>query len=96
MEVIDINTDDHLGNIVDISMGGILLISRHPIEVNSVYQMKIRMPESCRPCDDIEFGGEVLWSEICNDSVQRWLGFQIIDISEGNHEQLSHLVERIH
>lgn len=81
LEIFDVNTDEHVGNVVDISLSGILLICNREIEDNSVFQLALKIPEDYEGDGQIEFGAEVLWAEISSDSNQSWIGIHIIDIS---------------
>ena len=93
LEVFDVNTDQRIGNLVDISMGGIMLISNRLVEVNSVYQLSLRIPEDYDGEKDINFGGEVLWTETTHDIQQHWVGFEIIDISPEAGKRIDQLIK---
>ena len=81
LQVVDINTNELLGNVVDISIGGVMLISNREIEDNSVFQLALNIPKDCDGTGQIEFGAEVLWTEMSDDSNHFWVGMHIIDIS---------------
>ncbi|MCI0652956.1 MAG: PilZ domain-containing protein [Methylococcaceae bacterium] len=81
LKVFDLNTEEYLGNLVDISPGGIMLVTHSDIEANSVYQMRIHFPEDSANQEPITFGGEILWTDSRMDPNKKWAGIQIIDIS---------------
>lgn len=88
LQLYDINNEIFMGKVVDISMDGIMLLSRDPIPANGVWQLSIELPIDDIECQTVEFGAESLW---CDDSLkpaQYWAGFHIIDISQ---ESLMHL-----
>jgi hypothetical protein len=80
--VFDLNTEAYLGNLVDISPAGIMLVTHSDIEANSVYQFMIKFPDASGNQEPITFGGEILWTDNRLDPNQNWAGIQIIDISE--------------
>ncbi len=93
LEVIDINTNEHVGNVVDISLAGIMLICNREIEDNSVFQLALKIPKDCEGGGQIEFGAEVLWAEMSGDSNQFWVGIHIIDISVDAETQFKAFVD---
>jgi hypothetical protein len=93
LEVVDVNTNEQVGNVVDISLAGLMLICNREIEDNSVFQLALKMPEDYEGDGRIEFGAEVLWAEISGDSNQFWVGFHIIDISVEAKSQFKAFVD---
>gem|GEM_PF-842787 len=96
LELFDTNTLKPFGNVVDLSCGGIMAITKQNIEINSVFQMAIKLPEGYSETPHIEFGAEVLWVEKCGDTEQSWFGLEIIDISTSASEELEHLIDNVH
>ncbi|MGH8547186.1 MAG: PilZ domain-containing protein [Methylococcales bacterium] len=92
LKVFDLNTEEYLGNLVDISLGGIMLVTQLDIKSNSVYQFRIDFPEYCGNQEPITFGGEILWIDARMDPNKKWIGIQIIDISEEMITRIDRLI----
>lgn len=93
LEIIDVNSNQRLGYLVDLSAEGMMVISGEPFQMNNVYQMLIRVPEGSPFFGDIEFGAESLWSDKAHDPQKFWTGFQIIDISDQQAGRIAQLIE---
>lgn len=93
LEIIDINSNQSLGFLVDLSIDGMMVISGQPFQMNNVYQMLIRVPEDGEYYGDIEFGAESLWSDEAHDPEKFWTGFRIIDISDQHARRISQLID---
>lgn len=93
LEVFDLNTEEYLGNVVDISQGGIMLITRSNIQEGTVYQVVIKIPDDYQELDSITFGGEILWTEDSLDPNKKWVGMQIIDISPDTQNKIRQLID---
>ncbi len=93
LQIVDVNTNELLGNVVDISLGGVMLICNRAIDDNSVFQVALNVPEDYNGAGQIEFGAEVLWAESSGDSNQFWVGMHIIDISSDAVSRFEGFVE---
>ncbi len=93
LEVVDVNTNELLGSVVDISLGGVMLICNREIEDNAVFQVALTIPKDYDGASQIEFGAEVLWAEISGHANQFWVGMHIIDISSEAESQYEAFVE---
>jgi hypothetical protein len=78
IELIDINLEQSLGKLINISTGGFMLLASSNIPTHQLFQLRLSMPEE----DSVEFGAECLWAQETSDEGHFWVGFQIIDISE--------------
>ena len=91
--VYDQATDNAVGQVVNMSTGGVLLLSDSPIPVDSVFQFRVELPESIEDTDSLNFGVESLWGSPAMDENYYWTGFQIIDISESDSRILEILIK---
>jgi hypothetical protein len=93
LDVMDDNTGQTIGRLVDISMEGIMLISSSPIPVGSIYQVTIHLPTKVDGSVQISFGVETLWSNKSNDGNKHWTGCHILDISEQEADKVRKFIE---
>jgi PilZ domain len=93
LKVSDLNTEEYVGNVVNISPGGIMMVTHLDIQANSVYQLRINIPDGYGKLDPIVFGGEILWIDKYMDKNKRWAGIQIIDISDEMTIRLVQLID---
>ena len=91
--VYDQATENAIGQVVNLSTGGMLLISDHPIPVESVFQFRVALPGPIEGAVSLNFGAESLWDSPAMDENYYWTGFQIIDISESDSRILEILIE---
>lgn len=83
IQVRDLNTDELIGNLVNISAGGLMLLSEIPLTPNRLFQFSLSLPAPINGITVIEFGAECLWvQDDTETSGPCWAGFQIIDISD--------------
>lgn len=81
LEISDHNTGSRLGQVVNVTTEGLLLISKKPIAVDAVFQMDMHLNESVGDVEKITFGATALWSSPARQAESYWTGFHIIDIS---------------
>jgi c-di-GMP-binding flagellar brake protein YcgR len=94
LTVIDIYADQQIGTLIDLSLGGILMMAMQPIPLHRVFQLQVKLPEKILGSDVIEFGTESVWGDPPEQLGTCWAGFHIIDISEENKKLVIELVER--
>ena len=68
-----------LGNLVDISTRGIMLVSERPIEVGRVFNLRMYLPETVEGSREVEFSAESRWCQ--NDANPDFYdtGFELVD-----------------
>ncbi len=94
IEVIDANEERSLGYLVNISLGGFMLLTdQAPPEVNRLFQLRLRSDADIPGLEGIEVGAECLWTQAVTDSGHHWAGFQIIDLSDEGNTTVRHLLE---
>ncbi|MDJ0806632.1 MAG: PilZ domain-containing protein [Gammaproteobacteria bacterium] len=82
LEVSDQITGTLLGQVVNISAEGLMLLSTQQINVGSVYQLDLKLPRLIKNHSKIAFGAEAVWSSEAAQPDSFWTGFRMIDISE--------------
>lgn len=62
LEVFDDDTDELLGNLVDITTEGLKLVSKKAMKTNKVFNMRMNLPEGYFEDPVIHFQAKSLWS----------------------------------
>ena len=93
LPVIDVYADQSIGRLVDLSLGGMLMMAMQPIPTHRIFQLQVKLPEKFNGGDIIEFGAESVWGDPPGHMGTCWAGFQVIDMSEKNKDLVSELVE---
>ena len=93
IDIVDINQGEYLGNMVNISAGGFMLLCSSPVATNQLFQLRMSLPAFINGADHIELGAECLWCNDVSNSGSWWAGFQIIDISDQDLSLIQHLLD---
>lgn len=80
----DVISERPLGNVCNLSAGGMLLIGRHEPRSEAIYQVRIALPGERHP---IELGLQEQWHEPAATPGQFWAGYRIIAAAK-EHEKL--------
>ncbi len=88
LEAYDMHTARFIGRFVDISEDGFLLFCPQPIDVDSIWQMRILAANDQRLQTLFSLGAECLWVRAADESNHYWAGFHIIDITPEDAEKL--------
>lgn len=95
LEAYDLHSARFLGRFVDISEDGFMLFCPQPIDVESVWQIRVLAANDPKLRSLLSFGAECLWIRPTDESNHCWVGFHIIDISpedaQNLHALFSHL-----
>jgi len=79
-QIFDTHSGNVLGQLVNLSVDGLMAVSPQGINCGTVYQVRIPLMVGDQSVE-IRLGIESLWCEDANESGSHWTGFQIIDIS---------------
>jgi hypothetical protein len=84
IRVIDRQTGTPLGQLVNISEDGLMILSTEPVAENCIFQLSLVFSEDSDNAAEgpISIGVESLWVNSSGDQPQHWVGFYIIDISD--------------
>ena len=90
-EILDAHSDKVLGQLVNLSVDGLMVVSPQCVDCGVVCQIRIPL---IREGEKVEIivGAESLWCEDANDSGSHWTGFHIIDISPESQEILNSVI----
>jgi len=91
IELRDVHTDQLVGNLVNISVSGFMLLADRSLSENQLFQLRMLLPSPIEDVEYIELGAECLWRQDAPDTDHCWAGFHIIDISE----QGTRLIQRL-
>ncbi|MCP3666580.1 MAG: PilZ domain-containing protein [Gammaproteobacteria bacterium] len=93
LDIIDTRSDQILGNLINISKGGFMLLSNVQIPTHQLYQLRLPLTTPVNGIESIDIGATCLWCQETGQSGRSWIGFQIIDISEQNSKIIETLIE---
>jgi hypothetical protein len=93
VSVFDTFSGETLGNLVNVSTGGLMLVSQQPIDSNRIYQVTLSLPEEVLEGIQIELVIDCLWSKQAGTQSAHWSGFCIVDASESDMNAFDSLVE---
>lgn len=91
----DLDREEIIGRLVNISHEGMMLISQKPLEVGKIFQLRLSAGEE----PPVTLGAESLWVESLwsepsqHDASVYWAGMQIIDISKENNALIDYLLD---
>lgn len=93
LRVFDRDSKVLLGNLVDISTRGIMLVSDQPLEVGKHYDLRMYLPESVEGSREVEFSAESRWCQ--NDANPDFYdtGFELVDPAPQFLEAVDRLID---
>lgn len=81
VEVIDTMTEEAVGYIGNVSVGGMLLIANRSLPDDALFQFRFVLPDDINDAQPLELGAHVLWQDDSSASGQKWIGLRFIGIS---------------
>jgi hypothetical protein len=93
LQVFDQDSGTALGNLVDISEKGVMLVSKAPWESNRRHRLRMQLPEPVNGSNTVDFEAEVRW---CRQDVNPDLydvGFKLIDPPSSFRDALESLIQ---
>ncbi|MDF1643073.1 MAG: PilZ domain-containing protein [Pseudomonadales bacterium] len=82
--VVDLDSGENIGSLLNISISGLMLLSQSPIELDKLYRLEIRLTSKINGKSVLQVGADALWNNALSGDQYFWTGFQIIDISEND------------
>ena len=82
--VVDLDSGENIGSLLNISISGLMLLSQSPIELDKLYRLEIQLTSKVNGKSVLQVGADALWNNALNGDQYFWTGFQIIDISEND------------
>ena len=92
IDILDAESNEVIGNLVNMSLSGFMMITNKPLPENYVFQFVIVFSPGTVHSHSIRVGAESLWLQEIEGSSQCWIGFHIIDISEQDQARISELI----
>ena len=90
----DIRDNSPAGEVVDITIEGLMTVLDKQIPTNAVYQYEMQLPEEIKGQSSITIGVDCLWCRQADNFRQYWAGFQIIDASDESIDILEELISK--
>lgn len=82
LEVFNDETGLSLGRMVDLTAGGMLLISENPIAPNGHYKMRMRLPRKIKGAEEIVFDAVSAWCRESKNSDFIETGFRFVELPQ--------------
>ena len=81
INVRNLGSGQTMGEVVNLTPEGLMLVSDEAIAGNTIYQVEFVLPQPILSLSHIELGIECLWCRQADTSDRYWSGHQIIDAS---------------
>jgi hypothetical protein len=91
IRVTDTQTGSVLGQLVNISEEGFMLLGTQAVTEDNIFQLSLEFQTEGSDASPVLIGVESLWCHASSDQTQYWSGFYIIDISDEDLERVKHL-----
>ena len=92
LPVMDRNTGEQLGILIDLSLSGLLMRTMRTVRINSTYPLQIIFPLTIGKSNNIEFSAKIVWI----DSLEQkglYAGLSFIDVSDDALDRIRQLVD---
>jgi hypothetical protein len=93
LEIYDNRTDKHLGNLVDITPEGLMMISEEKMEDGAEFHLRILLPESSYGKKSISFKANSCWTKRDVNPTFFASGYQIVDIGPIETRTITSLID---
>lgn len=87
----DRHSGDVVGQLVNLSVDGLMLMGSAGLEPGTLCQFRVPLDDG-KQITELLIGAEVLWCQDANHSGSYWSGFHIIDISPEHQAILAAMV----
>jgi hypothetical protein len=85
--------DAPLGQLANVSRGGLMVVTEQALPTDAVYQVRIQPADASAAMPPFSLGVETLWINPGPGHHSYWVGMRIIDISEDGKARLRELME---
>ncbi|PLY12346.1 MAG: PilZ domain-containing protein [Sedimenticola sp.] len=92
LRVWDLQSDEMIGHIVDITTTGLMLISEQPIELNRKYELEVRWHDPESGPRKLRFNAESRWCSNDINSAFYDTGFKLLDRSMDVLEPIEEMI----
>lgn len=94
LAVFDRNTDNLIGYLANISSGGVMILSEEPLEINTVYKLKIELLSVLHKSKQIELDAKCVRREPDSNMDFYNYGFEFLKIDLGDIAKLRKLADK--
>ena len=95
LRIFDVQTNEMLGHLMNVTTEGVMLISETPLAVNKDFQLKMAIPVGDGETVDVELEARSIWSKADEDPHFHKTGFQFTFCSEDSLQAISALIEKL-
>ena len=81
MEVYDTITEEPVGYVGNVSVGGMLLIANRTLTDDALYQFRFALPDDMGDTLPLEVGAHVRWVDDASAPGQSWAGLRFLGLS---------------
>ncbi len=92
IKVYDTNHQQMLGQLVNLSLDGLMIAGVTPLQDDHVYQLELWLPSPLLGSDRLQLGVDCLWNRADAEESLCWAGCQIIDLSDLARQQILALI----
>lgn len=90
--VTDALTAEKVGEVVNITTEGIMVLANTQLTCNSVFMFELHLPEVINGEKTIKIGVDCLWCKSSESFERFWVGFQIIDADDDSTQRIETLI----
>jgi hypothetical protein len=90
--IIDTINGGEFGELVNVTIEGLMVITEKEIPTQSIYQLALQLPVDIEGSNTVEIGADSLWCRNVENFDRYWTGLHIIDASDHALKQLDHLI----
>jgi PilZ domain len=95
LRIIDVDANQMIGHLADISLQGLKMDSQKPLPVNKEYRLRLNTTADVADKDFIEFAARSKWCQL--DALEPGLydiGFEIVKIDPHDAEIVQHITDK--
>jgi len=92
--VLDGNAEQPLGHLADITAGGLKLVSSDPIETNTVYHLRMVLPEEVGGSRQLALDARSVWCSENSKVGYYYVGFQSMNVAPECEATIERLIDR--
>jgi hypothetical protein len=81
VDVYDTIREESLGHIGNVSVGGMLLIARHRLPDDALFQLRFQLPDGLPGAPPLEVGAHVLWQDRAGAPGQFCVGMRFLGLA---------------
>ena len=93
LQILDNETGKPLGNLVDISNGGLMMVGEEQMEAGKEFQLSVCLPEATYGNDSITFKANSRWSKVDMNPAFYASGYEFTEIGSNETKTVESLIE---